>query len=115
MEVLTEDSDVLTTKQVADKLKVSTRTVQCWVNSGDLPAFKHGKVIRIAPDALAAFIMKGCRTDRKTQPTGGSPTPMRRAGELDVLLARKTTPTPKRKSKGSAASPTPRDGKLVVQ
>lgn len=49
--------DVLTTRQAAQRLGVSVRTVQLWVESGVLPAWKtaggHRRIAREAVDALA--------------------------------------------------------------
>lgn len=98
---------MLKVKDVATRLNVSTRTVQVWVDTGKLPAFKLGGVIRIAPDALDAFIMNACPTAKKTPPTGGSATPTPPADALERLLGPPTTRKPKRKNKRSAPRPTP--------
>jgi excisionase family DNA binding protein len=73
---------MLKVKNVAERLDVSTRTVQVWVNTGKLPAFKVGSVIRIAPEALDAFIAASCPTAKKDQQTGGSATPTPQVGAL---------------------------------
>lgn len=98
---------MLTTKDVANRLNVSTRTVQVWVSSGDLPAFQMGKVIRIDEMALDEFILLGCRTSKKTARSGGSRTPTRRANALGDLLGPPSTRTRKRKSKSSDQHHTP--------
>ena len=97
---------MLTTKDVANRLNVSTRTVQVWVSSGDLPAFQMGKVIRIDETALDEFILSGCRTNKKTAHSGGSRTPMRRANALGDLLGQPSTRTRKPKSRSLDPHPT---------
>ena len=50
-------NEVLTTRKAAERLGVSVRTVQLWVESGVLPAWKtaggHRRIAREAVDALA--------------------------------------------------------------
>lgn len=99
---------MLTTRQAAERLNVSSRTILVWIERGWLQAFKAGAVIRVDSAELERFIIAGCRTDNPTQPSGGSATPTPAASALDALLARKSTPTPRRKSKGLGAPTTAR-------
>jgi excisionase family DNA binding protein len=45
-----------TIQDVADRLKVSYRTVFRWVHAGDLPAYKLGQEWRITEEDLKAFL-----------------------------------------------------------
>jgi len=47
---------LLSYKDVADRLKVSDRTVWQLVRDGELPAVKFGRSVRIDPVDLRAFI-----------------------------------------------------------
>lgn len=42
--------------EVADLLKVSTKTVRRWINQGDLAVHRLGRQIRISEPDLVAFI-----------------------------------------------------------
>jgi excisionase family DNA binding protein len=44
-----------TTQEVARLLRVSQRTVQEWVRSGELTAVRYGRLLRIRQADLAAF------------------------------------------------------------
>jgi excisionase family DNA binding protein len=44
-----------TTSEVATMLKVSQRTVQDWIRSGELPAVRYGRLLRIRQADLVAF------------------------------------------------------------
>lgn len=94
---------MLTTRQAAERLNVSPRTVLVWIERGWLQAFKAGAVIRVDSAELERFIIAGCRTDNPTQPSGGSATPMPAASALDALLEQRITPTPRRNSRGVGA------------
>ena len=48
--------EVLTIKEVAEKLKVSDRTVRNWVESGKLKAFRFGLQYRIKAEDFETFI-----------------------------------------------------------
>lgn len=48
--------ELLTPKQVAEKLKVSRKTVVKWIRSGKLPGRKIGTLWRIDADDLEAFL-----------------------------------------------------------
>jgi len=47
---------MLTVRQVAEDLNVSTRTVHRWIASGNLIAHRVGGVVRIAAADLRAFL-----------------------------------------------------------
>lgn len=47
---------LLTARQVADRLGLSTETVLSWVRRGELPAFKLGRAIRFREDDLDAWL-----------------------------------------------------------
>ena len=44
-----------TTDEVAKLLRVSQRTVQDWIRSGELAAIRYGRLLRIRQADLAAF------------------------------------------------------------
>jgi excisionase family DNA binding protein len=48
--------EFLTTPDVAERLRVSTRTVRRWIEDGDLIAHRIGGVVRIAESDLRAFV-----------------------------------------------------------
>ncbi|MFQ5792433.1 MAG: helix-turn-helix domain-containing protein [Acidobacteriota bacterium] len=43
-------------RETADLLKVSTKTIRRWIESGELPAHRLGRQIRISEDDLLTFI-----------------------------------------------------------
>ena len=47
---------LLTKQQVAKALHVTPRTVHSYINSGDLPAVKIGRSVRVTAEDLRAFI-----------------------------------------------------------
>jgi excisionase family DNA binding protein len=51
-------SQLLTVKDVATKLKVSTRTVQRWQEEGKIAFVKIGNIIRIREEHLENWIEK---------------------------------------------------------
>ena len=46
---------LFTTFEVARLFKVSQRTVQIWIRSGELPALRCGRILRVRETDLAAF------------------------------------------------------------
>jgi excisionase family DNA binding protein len=53
----TADSEkLLSVTDVARTLNVSERQVRRWVASGEIPAFKLGSRVRVAPSALRRFL-----------------------------------------------------------
>ncbi len=54
--------DLLDTAFVAAWMGVSTRTVQNWINSGVLPAFKMGHTVRIERDDFIDFFDRNKKT-----------------------------------------------------
>jgi excisionase family DNA binding protein len=54
---MTEDTNLLTPEQVAERLNVSRVTVMKWLRQGRIPGRKLGeKLWRVHPDDLQAFI-----------------------------------------------------------
>lgn len=49
-------SEVLTIKEVAERLKVSERTIRNWIESGKLNAYRFGLQYRINAEDLNTFI-----------------------------------------------------------
>lgn len=47
-----------TVAEVAERLRVATRTVRRWIKSGDLVAHRRGRVVRIAESDLKAFLAR---------------------------------------------------------
>ena len=45
-----------TIAEVAERLRVSTRTVRRWIEAGDLVAHRFGGIVRIAETDLRAFL-----------------------------------------------------------
>lgn len=50
--------ELLTIEEVAEKLKVSKRTVYEWIRSGRLEAVKAGSLWRIPTEALEKFLKR---------------------------------------------------------
>lgn len=50
--------DLLTPEEVAERLRVSRPTVYAWLKMGQLRGLRAGKVWRITPAALAAFVQQ---------------------------------------------------------
>ena len=50
------DEKLLTPEQVAKRLQVTERTVYGWLRRGGLPALKLGRLWRIRPEDLEAFL-----------------------------------------------------------
>lgn len=49
---------LLTIDEVAERCRVSSRTVRRWIGAGDLPAHRLGRQLRIAPNDLSAFLYR---------------------------------------------------------
>jgi excisionase family DNA binding protein len=47
---------LLTIKDVAEHLKLSTKTVRRMIDAGKLPSRRLGRLIRVAPDDLATLV-----------------------------------------------------------
>ena len=60
----TTPARLLTVSQVAEALQTSTRTIQRFVSSGDLSAVRIGRLVRIRPAALEAFLNNVTESDR---------------------------------------------------
>jgi excisionase family DNA binding protein len=46
---------LFTTAEVSQLCKVSQRTVQIWIRSGQLPVVRYGRILRVREADLAAF------------------------------------------------------------
>jgi excisionase family DNA binding protein len=51
-------SGLLTTREVATLLRVSQRTVQDWVRTGQLAAVRYGRLVRLRQADVVAFGVK---------------------------------------------------------
>ncbi len=76
------NDDVLSTREAAERLGVALRTVQLWVESGVLPAWKtvggHRRISRVAVERLiaarsAALSGDGAQVPQEPQPPGRMP------------------------------------------
>lgn len=76
------NDDVLSTREAAERLGVALRTVQLWVESGVLPAWKtvggHRRISRVAVERLiaarsAALAGDGAQVPQEPQPPGRMP------------------------------------------
>lgn len=65
MNVMKNDT-VFSSKEVAEKFKVTYLTVFRWIKSGKLKAFKVGKQYRVKQEDLEAFIEQS--KSERTQP-----------------------------------------------
>jgi excisionase family DNA binding protein len=54
-----ERKQLLTTKQVADRMNVSQQTIFKWSRKGILPGVKLGYLLRFEPAAVEEFIASG--------------------------------------------------------
>ncbi len=55
-----EPTNWLSTKEAAAQLGVTSRTVYRFIDEGDLPAYKFGRVIRVKESDLEVFVEQ-CR------------------------------------------------------
>ena len=60
-----QENPLLTTKEVANELKVSERLVTKWINEGELQAVRLGKSYRVYKNDLDEFIKR--RKTRKEE------------------------------------------------
>jgi excisionase family DNA binding protein len=66
----------LTVKDVADTIQVSSRTVERWIERGDLLAVRFGpKLLRIRPTDLKEFEAKLCPTTASNDPSSTESNP----------------------------------------
>jgi excisionase family DNA binding protein len=84
-------SELLGPSEVARRLGVSSRTVQRWLRSGDLPAIRVGRRLKVPASALDAMAVAGSAPGRAS--ASGVARPIRRLlvanrGELVVRSAR---------------------------
>ena len=101
------DTLLLTIDEVADHLRISTRTVRRLIQIGELPTLPIGRSLRIRRYDLSAYVdgrvsrkhnakcagpgvlgkeKHACHTDAKTVLSGGRLLPGQTATELDALL-----------------------------
>jgi excisionase family DNA binding protein len=65
-----------TTGEVARLFRVSQRTVQIWIRSGELPAMRYGRILRVREADLATFgEVLNQRTPHPSADASPSPTP----------------------------------------
>ena len=64
--MLKVDERYLTLPEVAERLKVSRRTIYRWIKSGDLDAYQFGREYRITESAL-----KDCLEAHRIRARGG--------------------------------------------
>lgn len=57
-EVQPVDTRLLTPEQVAERLQVTEHTVYLWLQSGKLAGAKLGRLWRVRPEALEAFLRR---------------------------------------------------------
>lgn len=51
-------AEMMTKAEVAQRLQVSIKTIERWIASGDLPAHRFGKSVRISAADYRAFVEK---------------------------------------------------------
>jgi excisionase family DNA binding protein len=51
-----KESPFYTTKELADFLKLSPRTIQRWIDEGHLPAYRFGRKFRVRGDHFDEFL-----------------------------------------------------------
>lgn len=54
----TRPQPLLSVRDIADRLKLSQRTVRRWIERGDLPAHRFGSAVRVSEDDLALYLFK---------------------------------------------------------
>ena len=70
-----EVATYLTIREVGDLLRISERTVRRWVGTGDLPAVKIGRSVRIRREDI----------DNRSAAPSGKPSPSAQERQLAVL------------------------------
>jgi|GEM_PF-4689647 len=53
------DSEFLTTRELARKVKVTERTIQCWTANGIIPGLKIGRIRRYLWSEVFAALVSG--------------------------------------------------------
>jgi excisionase family DNA binding protein len=71
---LTTDHQLLTVREVADTMRVSTMTVYRLIRDGEMPAIRVGKHFRLRTDDVAAYLES--RTVNAGLNSGGSTWPV---------------------------------------
>jgi excisionase family DNA binding protein len=80
---------LLTAREVAEQLGLSTETILSWVRRGDLPAFRLGRAIRFREDDLDAWLAQ------RATPKRGVSTATPGAAQLRTLPSPASTATPR--------------------
>jgi excisionase family DNA binding protein len=52
------NQEFLTIREAAANFHVSTRTVRRWIEDGEIPAYRVGRIVRIARSDLEAFLAR---------------------------------------------------------
>jgi excisionase family DNA binding protein len=60
------DEKIYTVQEVANRLRIDTRTVRKWIRSGELAAIDIGREYRIRESSLQDFIQRKERRDKPT-------------------------------------------------
>jgi excisionase family DNA binding protein len=60
----------LTIREVAERLKVSQRTVRRWIDRGHLHVIKLGRTVRIDEESLNGLILTNSKVARRRSQTG---------------------------------------------
>jgi len=84
------EMELLTPEQVAQRLQVKARTVQEWLRSGRLVGLKLGKLWRIRPNDLAAFLdrQQPAASAFERPEVGVALSAEERAARVDALLGK---------------------------
>jgi len=54
----TRPPSLLSVSDIAERLKLSTKTIRRWIERGDLPAHRLGRNVRISEQDLAGYLNK---------------------------------------------------------
>ncbi|HWA97336.1 MAG TPA: helix-turn-helix domain-containing protein [Pirellulales bacterium] len=61
----TDPDALLTVRDVAERLKVSTRTIQTMTKAGELPTVRIRRAVRFRPADVRAFVDRGDSKKRR--------------------------------------------------
>jgi excisionase family DNA binding protein len=62
---------LMTAREVADWLNLSTSSILDWFEAGQLPGFKVGRAVRFKESELVAWLETGCRGPRPANVLNG--------------------------------------------
>ena len=54
----TRHQPLLSVADIADRLKLSEKTIRRWIERGDLPAHHLGRAVRVSEDDLSLYLHK---------------------------------------------------------